>query len=224
MAPYEALYGRPCRTVVCWNEVGEWKLLGPELLQQTTENVKLIRNNLKAARDSQKSYANKRRRELEFEVGDRVFLRLSPWKGILRFRRKGKLSPRYIEPYEIVERVDPIAYKLQLPMKLTRIHDVFHVSMLRKYVLDPMHILAAQSIQLKEDLSYEEEAIEILDKKDQVAVWKIKQATHHCERERVKEEVDLAKDENLAGFSLNLARSGKSRGKVINLARSDKSC
>ncbi|XP_038892596.1 uncharacterized protein LOC120081632 [Benincasa hispida] len=168
MAPYEALYDRPCRTPVCWNKVGERQLLGPELVQQTTENVKLIRDNLKVARDRQKGYADKRRRELEFEVGERVFLRLSPWKGILQFGRKGKLSPRYIGPYEIVERVGPAAYRLQLSMELARIHDVFHVSMPRKYVPIPMPILATQPVQLKEDLSYEEETIEILDRKDQV--------------------------------------------------------
>ncbi|XP_038896462.1 uncharacterized protein LOC120084722 [Benincasa hispida] len=168
MAPYEALYGRPYRTSVCWNEVGERQLLGPELVQQTTKNVKLIRDNLKAARDRQKSYTDKRRRELEFGVGERVFLRLSQWKEILRFGRKGKLSPRYIEPYEIVERVGPATYRLQLSMELGHIHEVFHVSMLRKYVPDPMHILATQPVQLKEDLYYKEEAIEILDRKDQV--------------------------------------------------------
>ncbi|XP_038892580.1 uncharacterized protein LOC120081623 [Benincasa hispida] len=168
MAPYEALYGRPCRTPVCWNEVREQQLLGPKLVQQTTKNVKLIKDNLKVAHDRQKSYADKRRRELEFEVGEWVFLRLSPWKEILQFGRKGKLSPRYIGPYEIVERVSAAAYRLQLPKELARIHDVFHVSMLRKYVTDPMHILVTQPVQLKEDLSYKEEAIEIVDRKDQV--------------------------------------------------------
>ena len=110
MTPYEALYGRRCRTPVCWGEVGERKLIGPELVQATSENVKLIREKLKTAQERQKSYADKRRRDLEFEVGDKVFLKLSPWKGILRFGRKGKLSPRYIGPYEILERIEPSAY------------------------------------------------------------------------------------------------------------------
>ncbi|XP_038891559.1 uncharacterized protein LOC120080947 [Benincasa hispida] len=130
--------------------------------------MKLIRDNHKAARDRQKIYADKRRIELEFEVRDWVFLRLSPWKGILWFGRKGKLSPQYIRPYEIVKRVGPAAYRLQLPMELARIHNVFHVSMLRRHVPDPMHIQTTQLVHLKEDLSYEEEAIEILDIKDQV--------------------------------------------------------
>ncbi|XP_038896502.1 uncharacterized protein LOC120084753 [Benincasa hispida] len=166
MAPYEALYGRPCRTLVCWNEVGKGKLLGPELVQQTENTVKLIRENLKTARDRQKSYVDKRRRDLEFEVGDQVFLLLFPWKGLLRFGRKGKLSPCYIKPYEIMERVGPTVYKVKLPLELTRIHNVFHLSIVRKYISDPTHMLVEQPIQLKENLSYEEEPVHILDKKE----------------------------------------------------------
>ncbi|XP_038882279.1 uncharacterized protein LOC120073511 [Benincasa hispida] len=168
MAPYQALYGRLYRTPICWNEVGERKLLGSELVQQTSNNIKIIRDNLKTTRDRQKSYADKQRRELEFEVGDKVFLKLSLWKGILRFNRKGKLSPRYIRPYEIIERVGPMAYRLNLPPELSRIHDVFHMEIFRKYVPDPTHVLSEQPVQLKENLSYEEEPVEILDKKEQV--------------------------------------------------------
>ncbi|KAA0060066.1 DNA/RNA polymerases superfamily protein [Cucumis melo var. makuwa] len=168
MAPYKALYGRPCRTPVCWNEVGERKLVGPELVQITTNNIKLIRENLRKAQDRQKSYADKRRRNLEFQVGDQVFLKLSPWRGVIRFGRKGKLSPRYIGPYQITERVGPAAYRLELPIELARIHDVFHVSMLRKYIPDPSHVLQEQPVELKEDLSYVEEPVQILDRKEQV--------------------------------------------------------
>ncbi|KAL0560461.1 hypothetical protein IC582_000866 [Cucumis melo] len=121
MAPYEALYGRPCRTPVCWNEVGERKLVGPELVQITTNNIKLIRENLRKGQDRQKGYADKRRRNLEFQVGDQVFLKLSPWRGVIRFGRKGKLCPRYIGPYQITERVGPAAYRLELPIELVRI-------------------------------------------------------------------------------------------------------
>ncbi|KAL4037249.1 hypothetical protein IC575_000837 [Cucumis melo] len=168
MAPYEALYGRPCRTPVCWNEVGERKLVGPELVQITTNNIKLIRENLRITQDRQKSYADKRRKNLEFQVGDQVFLKLSPWRGVILFGRKGKLSPRYIGPYQITERVGPAAYRLELPIELARIHDVFHVSMLRKYIPDPSHVLQAQPVELKEDLSYVEEPVQILDRKEQV--------------------------------------------------------
>ena len=130
MAPYEALYGRKCRTPLCSDEVGERKLLGLEIVQVTTDNCKVIRDRLKRAQDRQKSYADNQRRDLEFQVGDQVFLRISPWKGVLRFGKKGKLSPRYMGPYEIVERIGEVAYQLRLPPELARIHDVFHVSML----------------------------------------------------------------------------------------------
>ena len=168
MAPYEALYGRKCRTPICWDEVGERRLIGLEIVQDTTEKVNMIREFLKIANDRQKSYADNRRRDLRFEMGDQVFLRVSPWKGILRFGKRGKLSPRYIGPYEIVDKVGEVAYRLRLPSELANIHDVFHVSMLRKYIADPSHILKEQPIQLKENLTYEEHPVEILDRRDQV--------------------------------------------------------
>ena len=137
MAPYEALYGRKCRTPVGWDEVGERKLVGPEIVQVICDKVKVRRDRLKISQDRQKSYANNRCRDLEFEVGDMVFLRISPWKGVLRFGKCGKLSPRYIGPYRIVERIGEVAYRLELSSDIDRIHDVFHVSMLRKYTPDP---------------------------------------------------------------------------------------
>ena len=102
MAPYEALYGRKFRTLVCWDEVGERKLVGPEIVQVTYDKIKVIRDRLKIAQDRQKSYENNLRRDLEFEVGDMVFLRISLWKGVLRFGKRGKLSSRYIGPYRII--------------------------------------------------------------------------------------------------------------------------
>ena len=173
MAPFEALYGRKCRTPVCWDEVGERRLVGPELVQITSEEVKVVRDNLKIARDRQKSYADNRRRDLQFEIGDRVFLKISPWKGVLRFGKRGKLSPRYIGPYEIVGKVGPVAYKLKLPPELSRIHDTFHVSMLRKYIPDPSHVLREQPVQLKENLTYEETPVQIVDRKEQVLRSKV---------------------------------------------------
>ena len=155
MAPFEALYGRKCRTPVYWDEVCERKLVGLELVQITLEKVKVILDNLKKARDKQKSYADNRCRDLQFEIGDRVFLEISPWKGVLRFEKRGKLSPRYIGPYEIVSKVGPIVYKLKLPPKLSRIHETFHVSMLRKYIPYPSHVLREQPVQLKENMTYE---------------------------------------------------------------------
>ena len=132
MSPYEALYGKQCRTPLCWDETGERKLLGPEIVQTKVDKVNVIRSRLKEAQDRQKSYAGKRRKDLKFEVEDRVFLKLSPWKGVVCFGKRGKLTPRYIGPFEIVERIGPVAYRLDLPEELSRVHNVFHISMLRK--------------------------------------------------------------------------------------------
>ena len=118
MAPYEALYGRKCRCPMYWDEEGTQILEGPELIQKTGDKVKVIRSKLKAAQDRQKSYVDQHRREMEYNVGDKVFLRVSPWKGVLRFGKKGKLSPRYICLYEIVARIGLLAYRLALPQAL----------------------------------------------------------------------------------------------------------
>ncbi|GJY13799.1 hypothetical protein Tco_0383108, partial [Tanacetum coccineum] len=102
----------------------------------TTDKVVLIKEKLKAARDRQKSYADKRRKPLEFEVGDRVLLKVSPWKGVVRFRKKGKLAPRYVGPFEILKRIGLVAYRLRLPEELSSVHDTFHVSNLKKCLAD----------------------------------------------------------------------------------------
>ena len=115
MTPYEALYGRRCRTPVCWIELNEHKVIGPDRVKDTKAKVRVIRKRLKAARDRQKSYADLKRKDIEYEVGDKVFLTVSPWRKVLRFGKKGKLSPRFIGLYEILERVGPMAYRLALP-------------------------------------------------------------------------------------------------------------
>ena len=168
MAPFEALYGRKCRTPVCWDEVGERRLIGPGLVQTTLDKIHIVRDRLKIARDRQKSYANKRRRDLQFKVGDRVFLKVSPWKGVLRFGRRGKLSPRYIGPYEIITRVGPVAYRLDLSPELSKVHNVFHVSMLRKYIPDPSHVLRDQPVELKDNLTYKEQPMQIVDRRERI--------------------------------------------------------
>ncbi|KAH9657944.1 Endonuclease [Citrus sinensis] len=195
MAPYEVLYGRKCRTPVCWDEVGGWKLFGRELVQNTNEKKQLIRERLKAAQNRQKSYVDKRRRELEFEEGDKVFIRISPWKAVLRFGKRGKLSPRYIGPYEIVERIGPLAYQLALPPELSRIHNVFHVSMLRKYVYDHSHVLSRQPIELKEDLTYEEEPMKILEQKHQVLRSKTISLVKVLWRNHIREEATWERED-----------------------------
>ena len=164
MAPYEVLYGRRCHTPTCWTELGERRVLGPKLMADTESKVRLIRDRLKEASDRQKSYADLKRKEIEFAVGDMVFLKVSPWKKILRFGKKGKLSPRFIGPYRIVKRVGPVAYQLELPPELHRIHDIFHVSMLRRYRSDPTHIILVAKIEVQSDLTFEEEPVQILDR------------------------------------------------------------
>ncbi|KAM6583139.1 hypothetical protein CsatB_010141 [Cannabis sativa] len=107
------------------------------------------------AQSRQKSYADAKRRNVEFAVGDKVFLRVSPMKGVMRFGKRGKLSPRFIGPFEILDRVGQVAYRLALPPVLAETHNVFHISMLRKYVSDPSHVLNYERMELKQDLSYE---------------------------------------------------------------------
>ena len=136
MAPYEALYGWKCRTPMCLTELNEHKVIGLDIVKDTEEKVQVVWQRLKAASDRQKSYADLKMRDIEYEVGDEVFLKVSPWRKILRFCQKGKLSPRFIGPYEILERIGPMAYRLELPLELAKLHDVFHVSMLRRYRFD----------------------------------------------------------------------------------------
>ncbi|KAL3523596.1 hypothetical protein ACH5RR_016430 [Cinchona calisaya] len=168
MAPYEALYGRKCRSPLYWDEVGEKQITGPELIQLTLEKIPLIRERIKIAQDRQKSWADLKRRDLEFQQGDFVYLKVTPMKRVIRFGKKGKLSPRYIGPFEILNRVGDLAYRLALPPELSRVHNVFHVSLLRKYIFDPSHVLEYKPLQIQENLTYEEVPVRIVDYKDQV--------------------------------------------------------
>ncbi|XP_057248923.1 uncharacterized protein LOC130590487 [Beta vulgaris subsp. vulgaris] len=165
MAPYEALYGRKCRSPLCWSDIGESCVLGPEMIQDTIEQVKLIQQKMKAAQDRQKSYAYKYRRHAEFEVGEKVLLKVSPIKGVMRFGMKGKLSPKFIGPYKILERIGEVAYRLTLPLEIARVHNVFHISQLRRYISDPSHVLTPDELQLEDNLSYVEVPMKILDSK-----------------------------------------------------------
>ncbi|KAA0046287.1 ty3-gypsy retrotransposon protein [Cucumis melo var. makuwa] len=162
MTPFEALYGKCCRSPVSWGEVGEQRLMGPELVQSTNEAIQKIRSRMHTAQSRQKSYADVRRKDLEFEVGDKVFLKVAPMRGVLRFERRGKLSPRFVGPFEILERIGPVAYRLALPPSLSTVHDVFHVSMLRKYVPDPPHVVDYEPLEIDENLSYTEQPVEVL--------------------------------------------------------------
>ncbi|RVW26904.1 Transposon Tf2-12 polyprotein [Vitis vinifera] len=213
MAPFEALYGRKCRSPICWNDVGDRKLLGPKLVQLTVEKVALIKERLKAAQSRHKSYADHCRRDLEFEVGDHVFLKVSPMKSVMRFGRKGKLSPHFVGPFEILERVGTLAYKVALPPSLSKIHNVFHVSTLRKYIYDPSHVVELESIQILEDLTYEEVPVQIVDVMDKVlrhAVVKlvkvqwsnhsIREATWELEEEMREKHPQLFQDSGMSSL------------------------
>ncbi|GKA48723.1 putative reverse transcriptase domain-containing protein [Tanacetum coccineum] len=119
-APFEALYGRKCRSPVCWAEVGDAQLTDPAIIHETTEKIIQIKSRIQAALDRQKSYENIRRKPMVFQVGDRVMLKVSPWKIVVRFGKWGKLNPRYVGPFKVVERVGTVAYKLELPQQLSR--------------------------------------------------------------------------------------------------------
>ncbi|GJS14452.1 putative reverse transcriptase domain-containing protein [Tanacetum coccineum] len=134
--PFEALYGRKCRSPVCWAEVGEVQLTGPEIVQETTEKIIQIKQRMQVTYDRQKSYADLNRKPMEFQVGDRVMLKVSPWKGVVRFGKWGKLNPRYVRPFKVLERVGDVAYKLELLEELSRVHNTFHVSNLKKFHAD----------------------------------------------------------------------------------------
>ncbi|GJW44646.1 putative reverse transcriptase domain, ribonuclease H-like domain, aspartic peptidase domain protein [Tanacetum coccineum] len=163
-APYEALYGRKCRSLVCWSEVGDSQLTGPELIRDTIEKIFQIKNHFLTARSRQKSYADRRLKPLEFEVGDMVLLKVFPWKGVVHFGKRGKLSPRYIGPFKIVARVGPVAYTLELPEELKGIHSTFHVSNHKKCLAEGDVVVPTEEIQLDDKLPMIEEPVEIVDK------------------------------------------------------------
>ena len=141
MAPYEAYYGRPCRSPLCWTAVGERSITGPDLIRDTLEKVSLIRQRILTAQSRQKSYVDVRCQPLDFEVGDHVFLKVMPKRGVVRFGKQGELSPRFIGPFKILESIGSVAYWLALPLSMSSVHEVFHVSMLWKYTPDPTHVV-----------------------------------------------------------------------------------
>jgi len=163
MTPFEALYGRKCRTPLCWEEVGDIKLYGVELVQITTEKVRIIKDRMKVAQDRHKKYADIQRRPLEFCPGDKVFLKVAPLKHMLRFGMKGKLAPRFIGPFEVRKRIGPVAYEINLPSQLAKVHNIFHVSLLRKADIDHSRVLPQVPVEVKKDLTLEVRPIKILD-------------------------------------------------------------
>jgi hypothetical protein len=168
IAPFEALYERRCWTPLNWSELGERWVFRPDLVKETEEKVQWIRHHLKEAQARQKSYADKRRRPLVFQAKDYVYLKVSPMKGVNRFEVKGKLTPRYIGPFPIVEQCRPVAYRLQLPESLFAVHNVFHVSQLKKCLRIPDRTIDVVDVTLEPDLTYSEHPIRVLDQKDKI--------------------------------------------------------
>nr|GEZ95413.1 putative reverse transcriptase domain-containing protein [Tanacetum cinerariifolium] len=149
---------------VCWAEVGYFQLTRLEIIHETIEKILQIRQCLQAVRDRQRSYANVRRKPLEFQVGDRVMLKVSPRKGVIRFKKQGKLNPRYIRPFKIHKRIGPVAYKLELPEELSNVHSTFHSSNIKKCLSDESLVIPMKEHQLDEKLNFVEEPVEIMDR------------------------------------------------------------
>jgi hypothetical protein len=168
MAPFEALYGHRCRTPLNWVEPGERMTFGPDLVTEVEEIVHRIQSNLKAAKSRQEHYANKRRHPLTFTVGDHVYLHVSPMRGVKKFGIKGKLAPRYIGPFLILEKLGVAAYKLELPPSLAGVHDVFHVSQLMKCLKAPTDVVVNDVAPLEADLFYLEHPMKLLGQQDRV--------------------------------------------------------
>jgi hypothetical protein len=163
MAPYKSLYGRKCISPLCWEVPSERLLVGPDWIQQTHDKVHQIRQNMLTTQSRQKSYADVRRSNLKFAVGDKVLLKVFPTKGIVHFGIKRKLSPRYIGPYLITTRVSSLAYCLQLPESMAGVHPVFHISMLRKYIRDPKLKIEADPIIIQQELTIDAQPVCVLE-------------------------------------------------------------
>ncbi|GJX69247.1 putative reverse transcriptase domain-containing protein [Tanacetum coccineum] len=163
-APFEALYGRKCRLLVCWAEVRQVQLTGPKIVQEKTEKVIQIKQRMQAARDQQKSYADLKRKQVEFQVGNKVMLKVSPWKGVIRFGKWGKLNPRYVGPFKVLEKVGSVAHKLGFPQGLSKVHNTFHVSNLKRCYSDEPLAVLLEGLHIDDKLHFVEEPVEIMDR------------------------------------------------------------
>ena len=163
MAPFEVLYGRKCRTPLNWSETGERTLIGPDIIRHAEEKVRIIREHLKTAQSRQKSNYDRKHKEMVYQPGEQAYLRVTPMRGTHRFGIKGKLAPCYIGPFCILSRRGPVAYRLELSSNLSQVHDVFHVSQLRRCFKDPIRAVDHEMLELQQDLSYQEHPSRILD-------------------------------------------------------------
>jgi hypothetical protein len=168
MTLFEMLYGRRCQTPLFWNETRERKVFGPDILQEAEKQVHMVRENLRVTQSRQKSYTDHRRRELSFEVEDFVYLKVSLMRGLRHFKVRGKLAPRFIGPFNILKKRGEVAYQLELPPQLSDVHDVFHISQLKKCLRVPEEQLPMENLNAKEDLSYQEYPVKILETSERV--------------------------------------------------------
>jgi hypothetical protein len=201
MAPFEALYGRKCRTPLYWSQTGESQLFGTDIVKEAERQVQIIRENLRAAQSRQKSYADGKRRDVVLQDGDYLYLKVSPIRGLRRFKVMGKLSPRFIGPFKILERVGEVAYRLELPNQFSDVHDVFHISQLKKG-LQPhdKEPLPMDGLTVKEDLTYTERPIRIVETLARVTINRVirmckVQWSNHAEDEATWEREDEPKED-----------------------------
>src|SRR3954462_9361666 len=166
MAPFEVLYGHKCRTPLNWSETGEQTHIGLDIIQHAEDQVRVIREHLKVAQSRQKSNYDRKHKEMVYQPGEYAYLRVTPMRGTHRFGIKGKLAPRYIGPFRIISRSGPVAYRLELPQNLSQVHDVFHVSQLRRCFKDPIHKVEHDMIELQQDLTYQEHPSRIIDQSE----------------------------------------------------------
>jgi hypothetical protein len=206
MAPFEALYGRKCRTPLNWSETGERQFFGPDMIKEAEDQVGIIRERLKAAQSRQKSNYDRHHQEVRYEVGEQAYLRVTPLRGVHRFGIKGKLAPRYVGPFRVLAKRGTLAYKLELPPTFPEVHDVFHVSQLKRCFKDPIRGVDHETLDLQEDLTYREYPVRILDEAER-KTWRqtIKflkvQWSHHSESEATWEREDRLRSEYPAFFS-----------------------
>ena len=216
MAPFEFLYGRRCRTPLNWSETGERQFFGPDMIKEAEDQVRIVRDQLKAAQSRQKSYYDCHHRQESYNLDEKAYLRVTPLKGTQRFGIKGKLAPRYIGPFRILAKRGQVAYQLELPPHLSRVHDVFHVSQLRRCFKDPICEVDYQTLDLQDDLSYQEYPVRILDSTERVTRRKkIKflkvQWSHHSEKEATWEREDRLRAE----YPSFLPQTSESRDEIL---------
>jgi hypothetical protein len=214
MALFEILYGRRCRTPLFWSETGERKVFEPNILQEAEKQVHMVRENLWVAQSRLKSYADHRSRGLSFEVGDFIYLKVPPMSGLHHFNVRGKLAPRFIGLFKDTKKRGEVAYQLELPPQLSNVHNVFHISQLKKCLHVPEEQISMEDLDAKEDLSYQEYPVKILETFERVTrnrrikMCKV-QWSHHTE-----EEATWEREEKISSFFPNLVFYFVSRNRV----------